>query len=298
MQEKIEGTITLDGLVEGRFTGDDEVEERLRQWVSFVGELGLRFNLDVSGNAFSLLPDNRPVPTAKLGPDPDQALRQALEQLIAALPAEDRPRVFSTLRSAEVRKGQEVQSLYAAAPDGSVQVESRSVEVKTIAPPQPVSTKQRVKLGLIGLLLAAVMIGIAFLFPPVREKFAEFIGAIGPVTASDLTVDAAAYEPYFTVTVKEATRAYVVLVLKRTADYPKDAAGLDAAHAAADTLAKKLAVEALARGYVRIELFNDEGKWYHGGEVRIVPLKDAETMELRIGLPESKHRLKRIELRY
>src|SRR5262249_57303221 len=80
--EKIEGTIVLDGLVQGRLPlTDDQVQERLKQWVQFVGRMAVRFNLEIPGAAFNLLPDNRATGAKPLGDPPEQALEQALGQL-------------------------------------------------------------------------------------------------------------------------------------------------------------------------------------------------------------------------
>ena len=148
MADNVEGTIVLDGLIEGRFNDGDQTVEKLDGWVKFVQDtLGLSFTADASGDSFSMLPDNKPASAAKLAPDPQDAIRQALEQLIGALPEKDRATVFSTLRSSEYRKGEEVQSLYAVQADGTVVFESRTVDAKTVAPVEPLTTKEKVKIG-------------------------------------------------------------------------------------------------------------------------------------------------------
>jgi len=306
--EKLEGTILLDGLIEGRLS-DEQVEEKLRQWVEFMGSMGLRFNLDVGGSAFSILPDNQAVSTAKLAPSPDDAIRQGIEQLIKVLPEADRGSVFSTLRSAEFRKNEEVQSLYVVAslPGGApgnteVQVQSRSVDAKTVAPPKPISVRDKVKLALLGLVFAAAFFGIAMLFPPVREKLAEFVGAIKPVTVEAVTVRAEAFKDYFTAAPKELSRGSRVLVitLTPTAAYPKTEEALQAEFAKTDTLTKKLAVEALAKGYVRIELVDADGVTFSAQEFRIRDLEKKESLDLEVPVTagEKKRRLERVEIRY
>ena len=76
------------------------------------------------------------------------------------LPPLERGSVFSTLRSSEFRKNEEVQSLYVVATTAGgkveVQVQSRSVDAKAVAPPQPISVKEKVKLAVMGLVFAAV----------------------------------------------------------------------------------------------------------------------------------------------
>lgn len=299
--EKMEGTILLDGLIEGRMS-DPQVEEALAKWVSFVNSLGLKFNLDAGNGAFSILPDNQAVPCAKLGPAPEDGIRQAIEQLIKVLPEEDRGSVFSTLRSSEFRHNEEVQTLYAVGPGAQVQVQSRSIDARTVPPPKPVTTKEKVKLAVLGLVFAAVFFGIAMLFPPVREKFAEFIGAIKPVNIEGVPVRDDLFKAWFTAAKDEEASSSRVLVLKltRTKAYPLTQESLEAAYAKADTLAAKLALEAIARGYVRIELVDSEGVTFSSMEFRIRDLEKKESIELKVPLiaGEKKRQLERIDIRY
>lgn len=302
VQEKTEGMILLDGLVEGRLSGDEQVAAKLEKWVEFAATLGLNFNLDMSGSAFSVLPDNHPTSIEKLGASPEDAIRQTLEQLIGVLPAQDKTSVFSTLRSAEFRTGEEVQSLYVVEPGGKVQVQSRSIAAKTVAPPKPVSTKERVKLALIGLVLALCVFGILMLFPPVREKFAEFIGSIKPVTVEKVTIAAESFGDLIKASPKEfvAGSRVLIVTIERGKDYPTTDALLEEAYAKADTLAKKLAIEAIAKGYVRIELIDVEGNIFAEGEFRIRELSTKESIELRVPVTagEKKRKLERVEIRY
>jgi hypothetical protein len=304
--EKMEGTIVLDGLIEGRLPDDAEVEEKLNKWIEFVASLGLRFNLDAGGSAFSILPDNHPMSCARLMPSPDDAIRQAVEQLVKVLPAAERSSVFSTLRSSEFRKNEEVQSLYVVAvnPAGNVevQVQSRSVDAKTVAPPQPISVREKVKLAVLGLVFAAIFFGVAMLFPPVREKFAEFIGAIKPVQVETVTVHSPAFGDYFTAKPKEFERGARVLVveLKRTPAFPKSEDAVNEAYKSADTLSKKLALEAIARGYVRIEMVDTDGVVFATGEFRIRDLAKEDSIELTLPVTagEKRRKLERVEIRY
>ncbi len=301
MTEKLEGTIVLDGLIEGRLSGDPNVEVNLQRWIEFVATLGLRFSLDAGGAAFSVLPDNHAQSVEGLGNDPEDAIRQALQQLVEVLPAGDRGSVFSTLRSSEYRKNEEVQTLYVVGPDQKVQVKSRSVEAKTVAPPQPISKRERVKLAIMGLLIAVVIIGIAMLFPPVREKFSDLVSNVKPVKTDEIVIQAGPFSDHFTIKAKEFTQGGRVLVLevKREAGYPKDDAGLQAAYDKADTLRKKMAVEAIARGYVRIELSDDEGKLYSTGEFRIRELGEKEVIEVSVPVTagDKRRRLDRVDVR-
>lgn len=301
MLEKLQGTMTLDGLIEGKLPDDPQVEVKLRQWIEFMAGMGVHFSLDAGGSGFSVLPDNQPFVCAKLGPAPEDALRQAVDQLVDLLPAAQRGSVFSTLRSSEFRHNEEVQTVYAIGPDGRTQLQSRSVEAKTVAPPQPLALRERIKLAVVGLLIAAIIVGIAFLFPPVREKFSDMVDAATPIAAEDIQVSAAGFEKYFTVQVKEVRRSrIVVLTIKRTEAYPTDNAARQKAYDAATTLIERMVIESLQRGQVRIEMVDIEGETYLSAEQRIRSLESKESIEVHVPIQagDKKRRLERVEVRY
>jgi hypothetical protein len=291
----------LDGLIEGRLPDDPQAEAKLRQWVEFMDNMGVHFSLDAGGTAFSVLPDHQPFACAKLGPAPEDGLRQAVDQLVELLPMDLRGSVFSTLRSSEFRRNEEVQTVYAIGPDGKTRLQSRSVETKTTAPPKPLAMKERIKLAAVGLIVAALVVGVAFLFPPVREKFREMVGAATPVAAEDISVKAAGFEKYFSVQVKQVrgSRAVVVAIM-RTEAYPKDDAARQAAYEAATTLIERLVIEALQRGRVRVELTDNEGETYLSAEQRISGLDSNESIEVAIPIQagDKKRRLERVDFRY
>lgn len=303
MKEKIEGTIVLDGLVEGRFADDPEAEDKLRKWVRFMSEMGVGFSLDWMGASFSLLPDEGANPTQQLGSLPHDAIRQALDQLLELLPTDQRGGVFSTLRSAEYRKDEEVQAIYAVGPDGKTQVETRTVDADTVAPPQPISTGDRVKSLGLGLLVAAALLGITSLFVDLRGLFGEFMGSITPVEPQAVQVDLGDMKDFLAVEKRQmASRGRLfVLTLKRTTDYPRDDAQLQAAYdASAGDVRRRLAVEAIARERVRCELFDEKGKFVAARELRIGSLKKKESIDVAIPLggPKDRFRLGRVVMTY
>ena len=301
LTENVEGTIVLDGLIEGRLDDLPALAGKLEMWVQFMGQLGLRFTLDMSGSAFSILPENQPVSTAKLGGVPEEAIRQGVEQLVEVAPPEESQKVFSTLRSVETRKGEQVQAMYGVTPAGKVEVRTRTVEAQTVAPPEPIPTKERVKLAMFGLLAAIAIIGIAMLIPPVRGKVVGLFSTMESVDKEDLTVSATPFQKYFTVEKKEVISSRtLVAVVKRTEAFPTSAAQLETAYTEATTLHEKLAVEAIARGYVRIELIDSDGKPYGTFEMRIRDLAAKEEIEMHIPLRlgDKKQRVQFVEFRY
>jgi len=280
MADNIEGTIVLDGLIEGRFTDGQATVEKLDGWVKFVkNATGLTFTADASGDSFSMLPDNQPATIDKLQPDPQDAIRQALEQLVQALPESDRPTVFSTLRSSEYRKNEEVQSLYAVQADGTVAFESRTVDAKTVASVAPLTTKEKVKMGAISATIVLVMFGILMLIPGVREKVGDVISGAKPIQEDQIRIQARQYSKWFTVEVKEANRKAAKLTLTATDAMPSSDGELQIAYDNAKSLSDKLAVEALARGYIRIELINDKGERYGSTELPLIALLSKVQME-------------------
>jgi hypothetical protein len=303
MKDKLEGTIVLDGLIEGRFPDDPDAEDKLRKWVRFMGDMGIVFNLDYSGTSFSLLPDEAPADGRHLGARPHDAIRQGLDQLLELLPAESRPQAFSTLRSAEYRKGEEVQALYAVGPDARVQVETRTVEAQTVAPPQPMTVGQRVRAVGLGLLVAAALLGVMSLFVDMRGLFTELIGGMTSIDADTVEVDLKGLAPFVQVQKKEVDRrrGALVLTLKRTEAFPQTDEDLQKAFAAAgDDLTRRLAVEALARGYVRCDLYDEDGKFFAPAELRLVGLRTNESVEAAVPttIGSNRYRLARVVVTY
>jgi len=92
----------------------------------------------------------------------------------------------------------------------------------------------------------------------------------------------------------------LVITLTPTAAYPKTEEALQAEFAKTDTLTKKLAVEALAKGYVRIELVDADGVTFSAQEFRIRDLEKKESLDLEVPVTagEKKRRLERVEIRY
>ena len=103
MSDKVEGTVVLDGLLEGKLPPTPDAADRLREWIRDVRSLGVRFSLDIEGGAFSILPENRPISVSAFGEAPADAIVNALNQLLKVFPVGQRGQLFSTLRSVEYR---------------------------------------------------------------------------------------------------------------------------------------------------------------------------------------------------
>jgi len=145
MSEKVEGTVVLDGLIEGKLPDEPGAEEVLRQWLDFAASLKLKFNLEMDGNSFSILADDKPIPAEDLGPRPEERIADALGQLVKAVAAQQGRRVFSTLRSTEYLPGCEVQTIYGLGPDGTVQRSERTLQAETTPPPRRLTRREKGK---------------------------------------------------------------------------------------------------------------------------------------------------------
>lgn len=289
MKDKIEGTLTLDGLIEGKVHGNGDLEARLQEWTTFMGSVGLRFNLEVSGNTFSILPDAGPFQTASVGGAPDRVIADTLGQLVGLFPPEQRRGIFSTLRSAEIRKGQEVQAVYPVGPDGSIQVQTRVVDAKTIAPESPLPIREKLKMAAIGLVGAAALLGVLSLFLDFPSMIRQVADTVRPLDPADITIQVQAYEDYLTVErVAIDPRDDVLLLgIQRSDRYPTSPAKAARLlrEVGPDDLTGRLALEALVRGYVRCELFDREGRFVAVTTLRVRDLEQQASLDLVIPLP-------------
>ena len=300
MTRRVEGTFILDGLVEGPLPDQPDAEERLRGWVALAGSRGLRFSLEVEGARFSILADNRPREAARWPDGVGDPMAEALRDLLVIFPREQRAGLVSTVRSVEYRPGQEVQTLYAVRPDGQIRVQERRIDAETVAPPEPVSSRAKLKLAGLGVAVALAAFGISALFVDYGKLFDSVVESLTPFDADKLQVEAGRFGDYFTIEKKAGGRGNrsVVLTLKRTRRYPTDAAATEKLAAEAGKgLAGRLALEAVVKGYVRCEYFDAKGLLLGFSIERIADLRDKETIDLALPMPRN-GRLVRVVLTY
>jgi len=292
----VEGTITLNGLVEGPLPDDPAYRDWLQQWVRDVAKLGLDFQLEVAGNNYSLLPGNEPRSCAALGDLPHEAICQALEQLINPLPPDVAARVTSTLRSSEYRKGEEVQAVYLVRADGKPHVEQRTVDADTVPPPEPIHLRQLIRPLLVGVVVLAALFGITSLFVDVPGLARQLIDTIRPVRVAEVDIDNTSYDPFFHAEATEVSSKALKITLQRTEAFPTDDPSLqEAADAAEGEIKRWLAVAAIARGYVKCDLFDADSKYVGSATLRIDALRDGPTMNVEVPLNQrSRFRLGKI----
>ncbi len=301
MSDKVEGTIVLDGLVEGRLA-DEEGADRLGEWVSFCKSNGLRFTLDHTLGAFSIMPVTEAQSVEEIGEVPHEVIRQAMEQLMEAIGEETRGSVYSTLRSMEYRKGEEVQAVYLADPSGSVSVETRTVDAKTVGPPAPIEMKDKLKVGLMGLVVALALVGVASLFLDLGELFSGVVNTLTPTSVKEIKIDLSGYEEVITEVsderkMKGGKAGGLQITLKRGDRFPASDEAYEKAIQGAKTARERMAYETLMRGYLRVELFEKENKFVGVTEIRVAGLKNAESAVVVVPLPR-KVRVKRLVFGY
>jgi hypothetical protein len=285
MSEKIEGTVILDGLVQGKVPALPGAEQRLRDWVQFARSAQLHFNLEIAGGTFGFLADQAPIPAVDLGHDPAETIKAAMGELLKVFPPGERGAVFSTLRSVEYGKAEEVQTLYPIAPDGSVLARSRTVSAQTAAPHVPMPPRERAMAIAIGAVLLVLVLMVSSLFVDYRGIFASLRSQLKPLDAARFPVDASAFGNYFTIESKTSAAAGsgLILTLRRTPallDPKTQPTSRPATQPDAD--ASRLAAQAIATGYIRCEFFDETGQFMGYAYLRIKTLRDAETMKAEI----------------
>ncbi len=288
MSAKIEGTVILDGLVEGRMADIAAIEPRLREWRAFVEKAGLRFSLEIDGNSFSLLAENEAVPIAKLSGNPARIVTDALNELLKVFPVADRGGVFSTVRSVEYRKGEEVQTLYSVARDGTIRANERIVEAQTTPPAPPPGWRDKAVVVLVGLAAAVLVLWISSFFIDYRGSWRRFYNSVRPPAVATMKVEAAGFEKWLAVEGPKASQipGAVTLRLKRLADFPRaDADADNALRRAGDTVISRMALEACLRGRISVWYYDKDNGLISFSEKSIAPLRGKEVLDLELPLP-------------
>lgn len=291
--EKLEGTIAFDGLIQGRLPARSDAAAVLNEWVEFVRGVGIRFNLETRGGTFSLLPDDAPVSVQRLGAAPEETIVQMLEQFVSTFDDESQGSLTSTLRSSEFRRNLEVQSVYLIA-GGAVRMQKRSLEAETVRPPEPLTPRQRLKFGLVGLGTVVVVGAVLFLIPGVRAMFGQVVDTVRPIDWKTVTVDIGPYGKWIKAEIDESKSSRAKLTLNLTAlpTLPQtDEQWTTASQEPKLTFREKLALENLARGHLRVEVFDADGRFVRSGELRIAELLSGKSPQPAVILTSDQVRL-------
>ena len=300
MSDKIEGTLLLDGLLEGTLPGPPDAERSLQDWVYFAASAKLQFSLERDGRSFSLLAENTPIQAAALGPKPAERIADALRELLKVFPAEPHPRVFSTLRSIEYRPGSEVQTLYTITEAGEIQTRERTVDTPTTPAPRPLTRQEKLHLAAIGAAVAVVVLLVSSLFVDYGAVFKSIRETVTPLNMDQIQVETGSFRDYFTVEKKAVGRGgkALMLTLRRSETFPRTPFDLRRLAAqVGDSLSARLTLEALARGYVRCECFDQKNEFLGFTLQRIAGLRERDTLQLVLPLPR-RRRLARVVITY
>ncbi|KKK83038.1 hypothetical protein LCGC14_2797400, partial [marine sediment metagenome] len=162
------------------------------------------------------------------------------------------------------------------------------IEDETAETPRPMSRTEKIRLGLMGLTAAAVIFAVSSVFVDYRGLFERIAEGVTTLDPKALKLEADTFAEYFVVEVKAVANGgrILILTLKRTKDFPLDDAACERLLGRKEqSLSARLAVEALARGYVRCEYFDKKGKFLGFTSQRISGLRKAETIELPLPIP-------------
>lgn len=286
----IEGTIIVEGLIEGRVPPQPKAADRLKEWAEAGLGKAIRVNMQVDGGRFSAMPDNAPVRAAAMGEHPEDSIAESIEELLRLFPGSERAAVFSTLRSREYKPDKEVQTMYPVGPDGRVAVHQQSVAAKTEAAPTPLNAKQFAVRAVVGLAVAGAVLFVSSYWVDYRKLFRQ---ASGAPQVDKIVISVEPIGMYVTLDGRALNDAGdgLVLTLKRTAGFPLNDAALDAEAARTATqpaaVRSRLMIDALARGYLRAEMFDGDGRYMGAPVLRIAGLRDHEKLLVPVALPTS-----------
>jgi hypothetical protein len=231
-----------------------------------------------------VLPDKEPVAVYRLGNDATKAITDALNELMAVLPDSMKGGVLSTIRSIEYRPGLEVQTIYAVGIDGTIQTEDRILEAQTVKPPHRLTRKEKIRLGIIGGVVAAIaVVALVLVFPyayrklfrPSSEKIAE-----------SLKVETGPYANIISVgKIKGDGKSSIKLELKRGKDWPENIEALEKM-GTEGTFNQRLDAEDIARGRLLYAWFDKDDKPVGRGYIDITELWKNESTEASLSLPQ------------
>jgi hypothetical protein len=299
MSGHIEGTYRLDGLVEGPLPDQPGSQQRLAEWARKSKPTGAAFDVQIDHGGFSALASERVLEIASQPQPIEDIVTETLDDLLNLFPPSQRGRLLSTVRSLEYRPNEEGQTLYAVGPNGRIVTEQRSVEATTTAPPEPATPRDIVKLAAITLLILALGFGISSFFVDYHAIWRDFVRQATPLSADSLAIEYDSFLPYFTVeeTLIEGGNRRVVLTLKRTGLYPSHPGRIPPEVIDQLDLPNRLALEAVARGRIQAEWFDEKDHCIAYTTVRIADLALDESIKVAVDIPRQT-RPTRLKLTY
>lgn len=282
----------LDGLVEGPLPEQDDIVERLEEWVASTQKKGILFTLEVDANSFSLLPSNEPISTEGIPDGAQSHIKNTLNQFMQLFPDTHRRAIFSTIRSVEFRETAKIESLYHVTPDG--QIGSRDREVDW-APPLPTtrSTKESLTLKIVVIVAALALLAGAILFIDFDILWGDVVNLVSPLSIDDIKLECNDLSRYLIVEKIDIQRHGTELNLKiqRNERYPST---YDMYHAEKEAiesgkdLASHLGFEAVVHGLVYAEYYDSNGKLIDAYPIRIRELHSKQSQNVSIPIDRRK----------
>jgi hypothetical protein len=285
MDERREGTFRLDGIIEGPVPGTTDGPVDLRRWASSATRNQVAFSLEVDGGTFSALAMDTVASVTAVGSVED-AVSGQLDAMLQVFPPAQRTAVCSTVRSMEYQPGSEIQTLYAVGPDGQIHTEQRRIDAHTTRPPEPLTGKEKLRVGLTALMIFGVLFAISTIFVDYRGMWQNMKDKATSLDQEQIEWVNPAYKPYFVVDQAEfPKRSLLRLTMSRTEAFPTTPEKLEALSASAKTVQDRLVVDALGRGYLRGEWADKEGKILGVVPLRIRGLSTSPTIVVDIPVP-------------
>ena len=291
---KVEGTYFTDGMLQGRVPNDRNFEKNIQEWLAAQRKNGLRFDFTIDGGSFNLLADDKPNPSRNFPPDGVQEhLAAAFQKLIELSPPSERLQLMSTLRSVEYRPGAEIQTLYIITPPGKIIAKQRTLDAETIAPPPELTLAGRLKLGALGLVVAAILLLVSSFFIDWKTWLFEPTKELVPVKLEEIILDAQAFEGFlaFEKRALDKQRRGLRLLAKTGPDWK---AAMDSQPSDFSSWPRFLAVASIKKSLLRCDFYDRKENPIASVPVSLPPLLQSKTNKAELFLPLPNRKVHRI----
>lgn len=287
MNKHVEGTYRLDGLIEGPLPDQPGSQQRLAEWARKSKSIGAPFDVQIDHGSFSALAGETVLEVASQTQPLEDIITETLDDLLNLFPPSQRGQLLSTVRSLEYRPNEEVQTLYAVGPNGRIVTEQRSVEATTTAPPEPATPRDIAKFVVISLLILAVGFGLSAFFVDYHAIWRDLVHQATPLHAENLALEYTPFQPYFLVEsmAVEGGNRRVKLTLRRSPLYPINPGAIKPATIAQLPLPERLALEAIVRGRIQAEWYDEKGQLISHTMLRTGDLARAEAVQITLPVP-------------
>lgn len=293
MNNQLEGTLVMDGLLEGRLPELPDTREKIEQWCSFSRETGVPFRVRFDGERFSVMPETEPVEVDDLGGDVEETIRQLLDQLAKIFPDGERTSLFSTVRSREYRPGQEVQTLYFMNAEGHIDCRGRTVDAETVARRQPMTRREIVRLAVGVLVTALVLFGLSALVVDYGELWRRAKMRVTPLDTTKVELNQETFAEFLAIDkIERSGTTELTLTLKRTDAFPRTDLQLhQLLEDPSSSWQRRMVVQSIAKGYLLLEVFDREDTFRGSLRIRIADLREKETVTTKVpwqGVPPNR----------